>query len=175
MPIGVSMGLRTKRIHDKLGFISSNLSYFGSIALFAMMMLTTVDVVGRYFFNKPILGAFELTEFLVLILIFSFLSPSQAKKSHVAVDLIFQHFPRKLREIIDIVNHLLCMLFMALISYRCFVRALEIKGFGEATSNLGIIKYPFAFFVVFGCMALSIEYLRDLIRLLSGNRKGDAL
>jgi TRAP-type C4-dicarboxylate transport system permease small subunit len=35
-----------------------------------MMCLTTVDVVGRYVFNSPVLGAFELTEFLVLILIF---------------------------------------------------------------------------------------------------------
>ena len=162
-----------ERLHKKMEWVSGNLSYFGSIALFAMMLLTTVDVIGRYFFNKPVLGAFELTEFLVLILIFSFLAPSQAKKSHVAVDLIFQHFPARLRVVIDVLNHLLCMVFMGLIAYRCFIRALEIKEFGEATSNLGIIKYPFAFFVVFGCAALTIEYLRDLIRLLFAKQKGE--
>lgn len=162
-----------ERIHRKMEWLSSNLTYLGSIALFAMMSLTTVDVVGRYFFNKPVLGAFELTEFLVLILIFSFLAPSQAQKSHVAVDLVFQHLPKSLRSIIDIFNHLLCLVFMALIAYRGYVRAFEIREFGEATSNLGIIKYPFAFFVVFGCAALSIEYLRDLIRLLFVKQKGD--
>ncbi len=165
--------MHIERIHRKMEWISSNLSYLGSIALFSMMLLTTVDVVGRYFFNKPVLGAFELTEFLVLILIFSFLAPSQAKKSHVAVDLLFQHLPGRLRAMIDIFNHLLCTLFMALIAYRGYVRAFEIKEFGEATSNLGIIKYPFAFFVVFGCAALSIEYLRDLIRLLFVKQKGE--
>ena len=165
------MGIQ--RINKKMEWISSNLSYLGCIALFSMMLLTTIDVVGRYFFNKPVLGAFELTEFLVLILIFSFLAPSQAKKSHVAVDLVFQHFHRRLRAIIDVFNHLLCLLFMCLIAYRGYVRAFEIKEFGEATSNLGIIKYPFAFFVVFGCATLSIEYLRDLIRLLFINQKGD--
>jgi TRAP-type C4-dicarboxylate transport system permease small subunit len=162
-----------ENIHRKMGCISNNLSYLGSIALLAMMLLTTVDVIGRYFFNKPVLGAFELTEFLVLILIFSFLAPSQAKKSHVAVDLIVQHLPERLRAIIDVLNHLLCLMFMSLIAYRGYVRALEIKEFGEATSNLGIIKYPFAFFVVFGCAALSIEYLRDLIRLLIAKPKGE--
>jgi len=163
-----------ERIHKKMEWLSNNLSYLGSIALFAMMSLTTADVVGRYFFNKPVLGAFELTEFLVLILIFSFLAPSQAKKSHVAVDLVFQHLPGRMRSIIDVFNHLLCLVFMVLIAYRGFVRAFEIKEFGEATSNLGIIKYPFAFFVVFGCAALSIEYLRDLIRLLFAKQKGEA-
>jgi TRAP-type C4-dicarboxylate transport system permease small subunit len=162
-----------EQVHKKMEWISSKLSYLGSIALFAMMSLTTVDVVGRYFFNKPVLGAFELTEFLVLILIFSFLAPSQANKSHVAVDLVYQHLPAWLRPIIDVLNHLLCLVFMSLIAYRGFVRAFEIKEFGEATSNLGIIKYPFAFFVVFGCAALSIEYLRDLIRLLFVKKKGE--
>lgn len=162
-----------QRIHRKMESISGNLSYIGIIALFAMMLLTTVDVIGRYFFNKPVLGAFELTEFLVLILIFSFLASSQAKKSHVAVDLAFEHLPRRLRAIIDVFNHLLCLVFMSLITYRGYVRAFEIKEFGEATSNLGIIKYPFAFFVVFGCAALSIEYLRDLIRLLFTKQKGE--
>ena len=162
-----------ERVHRKMEWISHNLSYLGSLALFAMMLLTTVDVVGRYFFNKPVLGAFELTEFLVLILIFSFLAPSQAKKSHVAVDLVFQHLSPRVRAIIDFSNHLVCLLFMMLIAYRGFVRALEIREFGEATSNLGIIKYPFAFFVVFGCAALSIEYLRDLIRLLFAKQKGE--
>ena len=70
-----------ERIHKKMEWLSSNLSYLGSIALFAMMSLTTVDVVGRYFFNKPVLGAFELTEFLVLILIFSFLAPARQRKA----------------------------------------------------------------------------------------------
>ncbi|GAB6907280.1 putative TRAP transporter, DctQ-like membrane protein [Desulfosarcina cetonica] len=165
--------MRMTDLYKKMEFISRNLAYLGAIALMAMMLLTTVDVVGRYFFNKPVLGAFELTEFLVLILIFSLLAHSQANKSHVAVDLIFDHFPGRLRKIIEVFNHLVCLLFMLLIAYRGFIRALEIKAFGEATSNLGIIKYPFAFFVVLGCVALSIEYLRDLIGLFGAKQKGD--
>ena len=50
--------------------------------------LTTVDVVGRYVFNSPITGVFEITEYLVLILIFSFIGYTQSQKSHVAVDLL---------------------------------------------------------------------------------------
>ena len=39
--------------------------------LFAMMVLTTVDVVARYVFNRPLRGAFEITELLLVVLIFA--------------------------------------------------------------------------------------------------------
>lgn len=161
-----------KKLNDKLEFISSKLAYLGCAALLAMMLLTTVDVIGRYFFNHPVLGALEITEFLVLILIFSFLAHSQAKKSHVSVDLLFKHFPGWMHISIDIINHILCLVFMGLIVWMGLLRAMEIKEFGEATNNLRIFKYPFAYFVVFGCTVLCIEYLRDLIRLLLYTKKG---
>lgn len=161
-----------EKLTEKLEFISNKLAYLGSAALLAIMLLTTSDVIGRYFFNHPVLGALEITEFLVLILIFSFLAHSQAQKSHVSVDLLFQHFPRTMRIIIDIINHLLCLGFMALIVWMGFERAMEIKEFGEATNNLRIVKYPFAYFVVFGCTVLCIEYMRDLIRLILDIQKG---
>ena len=161
-----------EKFNRKLEFLSSKLAYLGAFVLVAMMLLTTADVIGRYFFNKPILGALEITEFLVLILIFSFLAHTQAKKGHVSVDILFQHLPQSVQTIVDFINHLLCLGLMALIAYMGYHRALEIKSFGEATNNLGIVKYPFAFFVVFGCAVLCIEYLRNLIDVFSNKEKG---
>ena len=77
--------------------ISTFFGYLGAIALFAMMILTTVDVAGRYLFNAPVLGAFEITEYLILILVFSFLADTQSQKIHVSVDLLFERFPESVR------------------------------------------------------------------------------
>ena len=38
--------------------------------LFAMMALTFVDVIGRYVVNSPLLGAYELTEVLLALVVF---------------------------------------------------------------------------------------------------------
>jgi len=57
-------GLKKKRS------LSTYLSYVGNFALAAMMLLTTADVIGRYFFNAPVLGAYEITEYLMLIMVF---------------------------------------------------------------------------------------------------------
>ena len=45
------------------------LAGISNIVLFAMMVLTFVDVWARYGFNAPIPGGFEITEFLLVILV----------------------------------------------------------------------------------------------------------
>jgi hypothetical protein len=52
------------------------------------------------------------------------------------------------------------------------LRAMELKEFAEASSNLGIPKYPFAFFVVIGFAVLGLEYVRDLIGMANSKKKG---
>ena len=51
------------------------LLYVGVFATFAMMCLTSADALSRYAFNRPILGAFEITEkYLMVAAIFMGLS-----------------------------------------------------------------------------------------------------
>ena len=169
-PMGSLKNMDGKALSHKLGRFSSLLAYLGAFALFVMMALTTADVVGRYLFNTPILGVFELTEFLVLILIFSFLAYTQSHKSHVSVELLVNRLPGKIQVYIEIVDHVVCLLLMALITWMGFDKALELLEVGEASPNLGIPDYPFVFFLVLGSAVMCIEYIRDLIRLF-GSRK----
>ena len=159
---------------EKLGKLSSFLSNLGALALFAMMVITTADVVGRYLFNKPILGVFELTEFLVLIVIFSFLAYTQSHKGHVAVDLLVLLFPKRLQLYIELFNHTICLLLMVLITWMGIVKALELMEIGETSPNLLVPNYPFVFYLVLGCAVMCIEYIRDLIRLLGSRKESSA-
>jgi TRAP-type C4-dicarboxylate transport system permease small subunit len=158
-----------KPLHALLNILkrlSTYLAYIGALSLFAMMCLTMVDVAGRYIFNTPVLGAFELTEFMVLILIFSFLAYAQAKKSHVSVDLFMMFFPKRLKVYIEIFNHLACLTIMILIAWMGFEKALEMMETGEASPNLALPSYPFVFFLVLGCAVMCIEFIKDIILIL---------
>lgn len=151
--------------------LSTYLAYVGAFFLFAMMCLTVVDVAGRYLFNKPVLGAYELTEFMVLILIFSFLGYAQNKKSHISVDLVMMFFPEKLKVFIEIFNHLACLLIMILIVWMGFEKAYEMVGTGESSPNLSLPSYPFVFFLVAGCAVMCIEFIRDLVRIIKSKKE----
>jgi TRAP-type C4-dicarboxylate transport system permease small subunit len=151
--------------------LSTYLAYVGAFSLFAMMCLTIADVAGRYIFNKPILGAYELTEFMVLVLIFSFLGYTQAHKSHVAVDLFIVFFPSKFKMVIEILNHLACLAIMILITWMGFEKAIEMMESGESSPNLTLPSYPFVFFLVIGCGVLAIEFIKDIFQISISGRK----
>jgi TRAP-type transport system small permease protein len=163
--------MNLKTTSRKLGIFSSIFSYVGAAALFSMMCLTTLDVAGRYIFNHPITGVYELTEYLVLILIFSFLGYTQSKNGHVSVDLLLPKLPARLKAVIDLLNHLVCLVLMAVIFWMGIETALELRSVGEASPNLGVPDYPFAFFLAIGCLIMCLEYLRNIIDLLAGPKK----
>jgi hypothetical protein len=64
------------------------LGFSAAVLLFCLMMLTTADVIGRYVFNWPIRGAFEITELLLLTLIFAGLPLASRADEHVTLDFI---------------------------------------------------------------------------------------
>ena len=61
-----------------------------SAILFAMMVLTFVDVVLRYVFNRPIASAFELTELMLVVLIFAGLPLVSLADEHAVMDFVEQ-------------------------------------------------------------------------------------
>ncbi len=163
--------MNIEAVSHKLGRISGALAYVGAFSLFGIMCLTTADVAGRYLFNAPITGVFELTEFMVLFLIFSFLAYTQHSKGHVSVDLLVSLFPRRIQTTSALVNHSLCLILMGLITYMGFRRALELVEYQEASPNLGVPIYPFVFFLVLGCLVMCIEYVRDLLKLFGESKE----
>lgn len=136
-----------------------------------MMALTVIDVAGRYLFNAPLLGAFELTEFLVLILIFSFLGYTQANKRHICVELILDLFPKKMQWACELINYFISLGLFGLITCMAFIKAVELMSTGEASPNLVIPNYPFAFYLSLGSLVMCIEYVRDIVGLLSDRKE----
>ena len=76
-----------------------------AIALFLIIILTFADVVGRYFFAKPIFGAAEMIEFLLAAAIFIGLLMINVLDEHIAVDMFEHHIIARIPRIHAIVVH----------------------------------------------------------------------
>jgi TRAP-type C4-dicarboxylate transport system permease small subunit len=132
-----------KAIAKRIKSLNYLLAYAGSYVLFGMMLMTTCDVVGRYLLNLPITGAYEITEAMMVTLVFFFLGYTQAEKSHVAVDLVVNLLPHKLRVLIDITTHILSFLMILLVGWMSIVRWRELMEIREHTPILFIPVSPF--------------------------------
>lgn len=158
--------MNIRNLVNIMGIFSYILSKLGCVALFAMMCLTVVDVVGRYVFNSPILGAFEITSFLVSILVYSFLGFAQSQKSHVTVDILVNTFSEKAQSIVKLFNYTAGLFIMVLISWKGFEKAIESMESGDSPMNLSVPIHPFVFFLAFGCGIMCIEFLRDILKTI---------
>lgn len=118
-----------------------------SAILFALMMITFVDVVGRYVFNHPLRGAFEGTELMLLVLIFAGLPLVSHADEHVTMDFIDHLLNAKGREIAIRLSHAVCAITMFLLAWLVWLKAGKTAAYGDTTDVLRIALAPFVYFM----------------------------
>ena len=138
-------------------------SAFGVLVLLAMMFLTTSDVIGRFFFNKPITGAYEVTQYMLAVVVLSGIAYTQQVKANVRVTILFSRMPGFAQLVIQSVFTLLALVFFALLFYPAVEEGLHSLRAGGFSDMLHIPVYPFKLFVCVGVALISLELICDLI------------
>ena len=129
-----------------------------------LMFLTVVDVISRDSFNKPIPGVFELSEYMLCVIILLGAAYTQQVKGHVSVDFLTSRFPLKARRTIEVLTTLLSLFIVALVVWQGFVVGFEETGVSDM---LRIPKAPFMILVGAGGMLLWLELLIGLIESIA--------
>ncbi len=127
--------------------------------LFAMMMLTAVDVIARYVFNKPINGGFEVTELMLAILIYCGLPLVSTRREHIVIDTFDPLFAPAFKRALDIAAEVVCTLAFAGIGFLIFLRAQRIASYGDTTSTLRLPLAPFAYLMAFMIVVTALIHL----------------
>ena len=138
------------------------------IAILALMMLLTVaDVTLRYFFNKPILGSYELTELMMAVLAAFTIGYAATLKAHVNVDLLVTRLPERFQAVIAIFTNLICVVFFALMLWRNIYQSSVLREANSASPALSIPIFPFFFIMGIGFGILSLVFLLHLLESLA--------
>lgn len=143
--------------------------YMGLFCILVMMLITVTDVLLRWLFNTPILGAYEISEYLMVILVFSALAYTEAGSGHVKVDTFYDRFPFNVQVLLDCLTHLFGICIMALIAWTNAKMAYIKWEFGDITGTLPIPVFPMHVIIAIGsilfCLALAINALNSLARV----------
>ena len=134
-----------------------------AILLFCLMALTTADVVGRYILNWPIRGAFEITELLLLTLIFAGLPLASRADEHVTLDFIDMALGNSGRLLLRRFVDLVCGLLFLGLAYRVWIKADKIAGYGDTTEVLRVPVGPFVYFMAIMVGITGIVHLTKVI------------
>lgn len=118
-----------------------------ALALFAMMWLTVIDVVGRKFFDNSLVGAVELTEIFMMLTIFIGLPLTSRAGEHIVFDLLDQVLPESMRRLQRAVSQLITSLLLLGGAWVVADRAARTTEYGDVTSQLEIPLGPFHYLI----------------------------
>jgi TRAP-type transport system small permease protein len=147
---------RWKRHADAL------LGVAASVVLLLMMLLTVVDVVARYIFNRPLRGAFEITELMLLVLIFAGLPLVSFADEHAVMDFIDRLAGRGARGVERTV-HVVNAAFMFLLCWLVWLKADKIWAYRDSTDVLRILYGPFVYFMAVALGLAGIIHLYKIV------------
>lgn len=146
------------------------------LALFAMVSLTFVDVVGRRFFDKPVYGAHDLTEHLMALIVFVGLPVLTARREHLSIDLLDAWLLKPRFAVWHRVVDLLIAATLGVIGFEYAVAALEAGQIKDVSQELNIPRgWAYALIsVTCALAALAALFVRNPARAMGAVAHGAA-
>lgn len=149
---------KSTNIFDKLLTL---LAYPTNLALFVMMMITVVDIIGRSVFNAPIMGSVEVTQVSLAIMIVCAFPLIVRDEGHISVDLLDNFIPRWLTPYRQLCIHLMSAVAVSLLTWQLYKYAVRAFRYGDVTEFLRIpIGYVLAIMAVMGAISVFSSLLR---------------
>lgn len=149
-----------------LGRIAWLMRRIAEISMFSMMCLTMLDVAGRYLFNFPVIGSVELTELLMVAVIFSGIALSSSVRGHVTVDLIAMALDGRVRRFQRLLGEGISLVIIAMLAVVSWSKAAEVADYGDRTAVLLIPIAPAAYFMAAMLTLTTLYHLVDFVAAL---------
>lgn len=146
----------------------------GAVLLLGIMVLIVCDVTGRYFFHAPVQGTLEITEFVMVAVVFLTLSHTQAIKAHIKVDLLTERISPRTRLILALITYFLGLMLFVLIAWEGALSALDAWEIGEVTD--GLIPFPTLpakLTIPIGSFVLCLRFIVDIVNSFKELAKKD--
>ena len=118
--------------------LASVLNGLAAVTLMALMIITCIDVFGRYLFNSPLTGSTELTEMSLAILVFAGFPVISWRNDHVVVDIMDKFVPPTADFVRAIIINLICAGALVYIGQNVYKLGVRSMSYGEVSEYLAI-------------------------------------
>jgi TRAP-type C4-dicarboxylate transport system permease small subunit len=145
--------------------ISKILASVSAVTLFIMMLISVIDVTGRYFFLRPLNGAFELVSMTLVISATLGVGYCELLKGQIRITVITDMMKGKTKELFNILAYIISIAAVGLVSWQALLRVEEYFGAPRGVSdNLAIPYWPFMAFMFVGFAWITVILIIELVK-----------
>ncbi len=154
-------------LHGLVRMVRQVVAGVGGACLAALMFLVAADVAGRYLFNHPIPGGYELVEYLMAIVVPLGVAYCAEQKAHVGVDLVVERLSARARNMVDACTQLVTVVAAVAMAWQIWLSVPGSYASGLKSAVLHIPTYPFVVAVAVGSVAFVLFALAHFIELMA--------
>ena len=138
-------------------------------AAFAMMLLTTADAGARYFLNRPILVALEVTtNYLMIAAVFLAVPYAYRQGANIRVTFLVERLGLRPRLMIDHAIQIVSILYCAALFFATFQQFRNMLATGTLFTTVELPMWPGHLLVSLGLLVLTLMMLLDLPEVRKG-------
>jgi len=154
-----------------LGSASTFVAWIGGAGLILMMLHIAAEVVARYVFNSPLHGTVEIVSaYYMVAVVFLPLAMIERANGHIVVELVSQHLPRRVQDILIGIVALVSALYFSAFAWQTWSDALKKYAVGEqALGTVAITVWPTRFYLPIGCALIVLVLVHKAFRLFAGD------
>jgi len=151
------------RVDEKFFKFETLLNYISALVIMGIMVMGTVQVIGRVVFSTPIYGYSDMIEQIMCVFAFLAIAYTQRLGGHVRMELLLGRMSGRVLyffEIVGTVAAIGVIIILAYYGYTHFLRAFEI---GDSTIDVDLPIWPSKLMVP---LAFSVMLVRLFIQLI---------
>ena len=150
--------------------LMASLNILGAVWVLLIMLLITVDVVGRAFFNSPLFGVPEIVKISVVGLVWCQMAHTLKIGAHLRSTILVDRMPPAARRTIEILSCILGAIMFGLIVYSGWDTTAEAWRIGEFEGEepVRVPTAPVRTLVLIGAALTAIQFLIMLADLIRG-------
>lgn len=128
------------------------LALIAGVCLAGIMLLLSVAVIFRYFFNYPIIGVDELVQLGMVFVVMLAMPYCSYTNTHIKVDILEGILSARARYIADIFNGLVGIFFIGILIYMSWLNLLDAIEYEDTTNLIELPIWP-----AYACLTFSLS------------------
>lgn len=148
---------------DRLFFrLESLLTLAGGFAIFLLVLLATVNILGRWIFSSPISGYVDWVEQAMAFIAFLGIAYTQRMGGHIRMDILVGQFRGRYLWFTELVTTLLMLAVTSVLIYGSYMHFWRAYTIGDSSLDINLPTWPAKLVVP---IALTILAMRLLLQL----------
>ena len=156
---------RITRVADCYAKFARWVAIVSGIVVLLLMLYTTIDVAGRYLFDKPVPAAYEMTVMFLIYITYFGITLVQARGGHMRLGFLWEIAGPRGRALIDLLSVLIGLFIFGIATWQGWLWAIDAWKIGETTMGAySVPLFPGRIALAIGATIFIGQYLIDLVK-----------